>query len=652
MMGDQFASTATKPSDRPSANGETSTARLVWRLLSLGLEHKARLAVALLVTVAMEVMVIAELFSSGLAIDVLRKQVNDDAPAPDWPLGLEPAAGTPFLTLLIYVSLAVLLFSVLRAVGYYLTRWTDELLAQAIVVDLRDRVYERLQTLSFGYYDTHDSGTIINRVTSDVQSVRAFVQGVLIRAITSGATLILYVATMFALNARLTLISLAFTVIQFIVMARYAKVVRPLFKIQREVLDDLIKKLSEAVQGMRVIRAFGREKQIVDQFDRRSEYARDQRYDIWRKMGNHLPWIMGTGWLSVAALLGYGGYLVLLGPVEGGIALGTVWIFFGLLRSLANQTESIIRVAGQMPEAITGAERVFEILDTEPAITSPPQPTPFERGAVKGHIEFRHVTFAYTTGETVLHDVNLTIKPGETIALVGPTGSGKTTLLQLVARFYDPTQGQVLIDGVDARERDLAELRRSIGFVFQDPFLFSNTIAMNVAFGRPDAPMEKVRASAELADASGFITKLADGYDTVIGERGVTLSGGERQRVSLARAVLVEPAILLLDDAMSAVDASTESRIQAALDSIGRTQTRLIIAHRLSTLRRADRVVVVEGGRIVAQGRHDELMEADGHYREAAMIQLAHEQEEGATNSDGGAGAGGDQVTRAEDDES
>lgn len=622
------ATSAASQAPRPSDGGEKSTARLIWRLLLLGFEHQGRLAVALLVTVAMEVMVIAELFSSGLAIDVLRQQVNETAPPPKWPFGLEPAAATPFMTMLLYAALAVLLFSVLRAAGYYLTRWTDELLAQAIVVDLRDRVYERLQMLSFSYYDTHDSGTIINRVTSDVQSIRAFIQGVLIRAITSGATFILYVVTMLALNARLTLISLAFVVIQIIVMARYAKVVRPLFKIQRELLDDLIKKLSEAVQGMRVIRAFGREQQEIDRFDRRSEEARDQRYDIWRMMGNHLPWIMGTGWLSVAALLGYGGYLVHLGPAEGGIALGTVWIFFGLLRSLAAQTESIIRVAGQMPEALTGAERVFEILDTEPAIASPRAPRPFDRGEVRGRIEFRNVSFAYTPEEPVLREINLIVEPGETIAIVGPTGSGKTTLLQLVARFYDPTQGQVLVDGVDVRERDLATLRRATGFVFQDPFLFSNTIAMNVAFGHADAPMEKIRASTTLADASGFIARLPEGYDTVIGERGVTLSGGERQRISLARAVLIDPAILLLDDAMSAVDATTEARIQAALDATGRTQTRLIIAHRLSTLRRADRVVVIEQGRIVAQGTHEALMETDGHYREAAMIQLAHEMNE------------------------
>jgi ABC-type multidrug transport system fused ATPase/permease subunit len=469
--------------------------------------------------------------------------------------------------------------------------------------------------------------------------------------------LVVFIVAMASIHLWLTLACLSFGVVQMWVMVRFARKARPVYMKQRELIDDLTMTLSEGVQGIRVVRSFGREREQIDKFERESGRARDQRMSIWTMMGNTMPLVQGASWFIVAVLIGYGGMLVQRGPEAGGIALGAIWVFFGLLRNLSGLVEQIVSIAAEVPEALTGAQRVFEILDMEPEIASPVVPRRLPGGRALGAIEFRNVSFAYpvpapsegmgqaagapsasgtqgvpaTPGPgtarlvesiLVLRNINLKINPGDNIAIVGPTGGGKTTLLKLIPRFYDPQDGQVLIDGIDARELDLDELRRSIGFVFQEPYLFSNTIASNVAFGLPDAADEAVERATEHASATEFVERLPEKFATVVGERGLTLSGGERQRLTIARALLIDPPILLLDDAMSAVDPSTETAIQREIDRLGARRTTLFIAHRLSSLRRADRVIVIENGRIVADGTHDELMATDGHYREAALVQL------------------------------
>lgn len=562
---------------------------------------------------------------SGLAVDVVRHAVDGASPtmAPRWPLGLAPPSEWTILQQIALAASLVLLFTILRAIAHYFGRVTDEALVQAIIVDLRVRLYDKLQHMSFGYFDHQDSGTLINRVTTDTQSVRMFIQGVLIRLAVTLAALFLFLGYMIHQHWRLTLAVMAVLPAQVIVMWVYARQIRPRFRALRLSMDRLVQALQEAITGVRVIKGFGQELQMIQRFDGHVDAARDRRMAIVRSMSAYVPAVPATAFLQLAILLAYGGYLLGIPLDQGGLGLGSLWVFLSLLRQLATQIDRIVQSASSIPEALTGAERVFELLDAPVGIASGVGAV--RPAGVQGRIRFENVSFAYQDGPCVLQDISLEIAAGERVAIVGPAGSGKTTLLSLLPRFYDPTAGRIFVDDVDIREWDLEALRRNIGVVFQEPFLFSNTIAANVAFGRPEAGEALVRQAVDDAAATEFVLGSHHGLDTIIGERGLTLSGGERQRLSLARALLTSPPILLLDDATSAVDPRTEVKIQTALDRIMQGSTTLIIAHRLSTLRQADRIVVIERGRVTAVGTHEQLLESNAHYRESARIQLERE---------------------------
>lgn len=614
---------------------------LLRRIMGLAWDHKLSAIPVLVVTVATQMLLLASAIGQGLAIDLIRAEADASAPEPRWPLGLAVPEQWSFTGTVLVVSIVVLVLAVLAGAGRFGQRYTDEWFSQRCVIDLRTRLYRKLQRMDFRYFDDHDTGQIINRFTSDVQAVRAFMQGVMIRLVIALVTLSVFLVFMLRESVLLTAVCMIALPVQFVVIWHYGRTTKPRFKKQAELVDDLIHKLQEAIAGIRVIRAFGRAPEQIARFDAAAGAARDQRIRLSRSVGTHIPMIQAGGMLTAAVLLGVGGWLVIQnqGAAEAsaaaggarissvGITLGALWIFRSLLLQLSGQIETIIFVFAQAPEAFAGADRIFGFLDEEIRIDEPEDPAAI--GEIRGEIVFDAVSFSYPDGPPVLQDVSFAIHPGETIAIVGRTGAGKSTLLSLIARFHDPSSGRVLIDGTDVRDLPIRTVRRYIGYVFQESFLFSNTVHNNVAFGPVQLEQETIIAATDAAQATGFIGELEGGFDTIIGERGMDLSGGQRQRLTIARALAADPKILILDDALTAVDPITETKIQEALDPLRRDRTTIIVAHRLSTLRRADRIVVLDEGRVVGIGTHRELMSERGHYREAALIQLAMDESEG-----------------------
>jgi ABC-type multidrug transport system fused ATPase/permease subunit len=482
--------------------------------------------------------------------------------------------------------------------------------ALGVEFDMRNGLYSHLLRLSFGYYDRHQTGQLMSRATVDLQGVRFFLGYGLIFFFQNILTVVFATAVMFWLNWELALIALAITPILIVLAYRYSHISHPLLRDVQQRMADVATVAEENIVGVHVVKAFAQEPQEQAKFADRTEAVFDQSVRANRQRAFYVPLISFIPLLAQAAVLLVGGRMVVRGDME----IGQFISFNILLTYLVMPLRSLGMWIGQAQRATASGERIFEVMDEPEEVTNSVDAVVLPEG--DGHISFKDVGFTYGVGSQVLADVELEVEAGQTIALIGHTGSGKTTLTALVPRFYDVTTGRVLIDGTDVRDVELESLRSEIGMISQDPFLFSATVRENIAFGKADATDEEVENASRLAQAHEFVERLPAGYDTVIGERGITLSGGQRQRIAIARALIVDPRILILDDATASVDATTESKIRLGLREAMRGRTTLIIAHRLSTIALADEIVVLDGGRIVARGIHDELLETSAVYRE------------------------------------
>jgi len=591
---------------------------LLRRLLGMAWQHRAGCLLLIGQQAALVLLSLAGLGGIGLGIDYVRHVLEHTDAAPSFPFGWVPPALWPPMRVLAVVSLGVFVLAAVRAWLSYLAAVTNSRLGQAqIVVGLRSLVYAKLQRLSFRFFDASATGSLINRVTGDTQAVRLFIDGVLVQSVNTLLAFTFYFVCLVRIHPGLTLACLLPIPVVWLTVVLFANWLRKDYDTNRELVDKLVLRFEELMRGIGIVKAFALEPWATRRFDEANDAVRDQKRRVFLKLAVLHPVVNLLNHTSMAVLLGYGGWLT----IQGQIPLGTgLVVFAGVLQQLSAQVNAIAAIADNLQQTFTGAQRVFEIIDTDPEISDVAQAQALDRA--QGKVCFENVSFAFKENNSVLHDINLHVQAGERLAIVGPTGSGKSALIHLIPRFYDPDAGRVMLDGRDLREWKLADVRKQVGLVFQESFLFSATIAANIAFGRPEATREQIEHAARLAAAHEFIEKLPQGYDTLLHENGGNLSGGQRQRLALARALILDPAILILDDPTAAVDTETEAEILTALDSAMKGRTCFLIAHRLGAVRYADRIVVLDEGRIIAEGTHEQLSRQPGYYCDALLAQM------------------------------
>ena len=519
-------------------------------------------------------------------------------------------------SLLVVFALIILAFSLLRGVFSYLQSYLSEYISHGVAYDLRNALYDRLQHLSFGYHDKQQTGQLMSRATADVEGVRWFVSMGLVRSVYLIVLFVSISVLLLTTNWRLGLVSL---VALPLISARAILVTRRLRIIWRriqEMTGQMGAALQENLSGARVVRAFSREDHESARFAVKAQELSDENVLASRIQASNAPLMNFIFALLTGAILWVGGREV----VNDRLTAGELTQFILYLLLLALPVRIVGFVITLFSRAASSGERIFQILDAESPVQELPEAQPLPK--VQGHVRFQHVGFSYNSLGPTLSDIDFEVRPGQVVALLGASGSGKSTIVHLIPRFYDVTEGFITIDGIDVRDVTLHSLRRGVGIVQQEVFLFADTIKNNIAYGTPNATMEEVQKAAQAARLSDFIESLPDAYDTWVGERGITLSGGQKQRVAIARTLLIDPRILILDDSTASVDTETELLIQLALRELIKGRTTFIITQRLSTVRNADMTLVLKDGRIAERGSHAELLAKGGIYRELYELQL------------------------------
>jgi subfamily B ATP-binding cassette protein MsbA len=513
-----------------------------------------------------------------------------------------------------YVALFMLVafaFNALSAVETYL----EQYVGQRVIYDLRNSLYRHLQSQSMSFYDSNQTGQLMSRVTNDVNQVQFFLTQGIARLANTIATVAIYLVVLVLLDPMLTLVTLIVAPGIWLLQSRLSEVMPIMRRVQRR-MADLNVVIQEYVAGVKMIQAFNREPHEAARFDEVNRDIRQGRMKQQQLMAIVMPGQEFFTNISLVLILAAGAWRVM----HGSMTLGTLVAFQSYVMTMWMPVRWIGMINQMAQQAMAAGERVFEILDTPLEVAEKPNAIPLP--AVRGEIQFEHVSFAYGKERPLLVDIDFHAAPGETIAIVGPSGSGKTTIINLIPRFYDVTRGRVLVDGHDVRDLTLPSLRGQVGIVLQENFLFNMTIRDNIRYGRSDANDAEVETAARAAAAHDFILDLPDGYDTMVGERGTRLSGGQRQRLAIARALLVDPRILILDEATSSVDTRTDYLIQRALDELMKNRTTIVIAHRMATIQRADQILVVNQGKVVEQGTHRELLHRSGLYQHIYEMQF------------------------------
>ncbi|HJQ13508.1 MAG TPA: ABC transporter ATP-binding protein [Anaerolineales bacterium] len=524
--------------------------------------------------------------------------------------------------ILIMIALFVL-GSIVTGATFFVMAWTG----QHVLRVLRVEVFEQLHRLSLSYYSEHEAGDLMSRITNDTSAIEQAFSFALVNVI-SGVLLLVWVSyNMVMANLPFALLSLSVAPVMFLATLYFSEQARKAFRVSREEIGNVNAELQESIASVREVQAFNRADENIEQFKEVNAANRDANVRAVAYTSALAPALEALSYVALAIVTGVGGWYLLRGQSLLGTAvtLGLVVTFLGYVQRFNQPIQQIAVLWTNIQNAIAGAERIFHILDEKPAVfnKSGAQNMP----QIRGQVEFDHATHSYEDGVPVLKDVSFTAEPGQTVAIVGPTGAGKTTIINLIPRFYDVTGGAVRIDGVDVRDVNMRSLREQIGIVLQDTFLFSTTVMENVRFGRPNATDEEVIAAIKLANADSFIERLPEKYQTVLGERGSGLSQGQRQLLSIARAALADPRILILDEATSSVDTRTERLIQRAFDELLKGRTAFVIAHRLSTIRNADVILVLKDGQIIERGRHEELLAKEGFYYDLYMSQFKKQED-------------------------